>query len=90
MAKNTEQNNWRFCNKCYSLWWNGMSDKDTARQAGRTRGPVVGTFIYLPIRTRGSEDPPPAPTHGRAEAVFRHQLLTEAFTDGYVDRTLSL
>lgn len=23
---NTFQNNWRFCNHCYSMWWNGRPD----------------------------------------------------------------
>jgi hypothetical protein len=26
MAAPVGQNNWRFCNKCYGLWWNGYPD----------------------------------------------------------------
>ena len=34
MAAPVGQNNWRFCNKCYSLWWNGYPDNGVCAAGG--------------------------------------------------------
>jgi len=47
MAKNTEQDNWRFCNKCFSLWWNGRPDNGSCPAGGAHEGSGSWNF-YLP------------------------------------------
>ena len=47
MPKNTEQNNWRFCNKCYTLWWNGRPDNGHCPAGGAHEGTGSWNF-YLP------------------------------------------
>jgi hypothetical protein len=37
-AADATQNNWRFCNKCYSLWWNGMPDNGHCPGGGAHSG----------------------------------------------------
>jgi hypothetical protein len=34
MAAPVGQNNWRFCNKCYALWWNGYPDNGKCAAGG--------------------------------------------------------
>lgn len=47
MPKNTEQDNWRFCNKCFSLWWNGRPDNGHCAAGGAHDGTGSWNF-YLP------------------------------------------
>jgi hypothetical protein len=35
MAAPVGQNNWRFCSKCYCLWWNGNPSKGVCAAGGR-------------------------------------------------------
>jgi hypothetical protein len=46
MPKNTEQDNWRFCNKCYVLW-NGRPDNGHCAAGGAHEGHGSWNF-YLP------------------------------------------
>lgn len=47
VPKNTEQDNWRFCNKCYTLWWNGRPDNGHCPAGGAHEGTGSWNF-YLP------------------------------------------
>lgn len=47
MPTNTEQDNWRFCDKCCSLWWNGRPDKGHCPAGGAHQGSGSWNF-YLP------------------------------------------
>jgi hypothetical protein len=47
MPINTSQDNWRFCNKCYSLWWNGRSDNGNCAEGGAHEGSGSWNF-HLP------------------------------------------
>jgi hypothetical protein len=47
MAKNTEQDNWRFCNKCCTLWWNGRPDNGRCPAGGAHEGTGSWNF-FLP------------------------------------------
>ena len=51
MAKNTEQDNWRFCNKCYVLWWNGRPDNGRCAAGGAHDGAGSWNF-FLPADSR--------------------------------------
>jgi hypothetical protein len=41
------QNNWRFCNKCYSLWWNGRPDNGHCPAGGAHEGSGSWDFCLL-------------------------------------------
>ena len=45
MAATTEQDNWRFCNKCYTLWWNGQPDNGHCAAGGAHEGQGSWNFI---------------------------------------------
>ncbi|GAA2288175.1 MULTISPECIES: hypothetical protein [Nonomuraea] len=47
MAPTTQQDNWRFCNKCYCLWWNGRPDNGHCAGGGAHEGHGSWNF-YLP------------------------------------------
>jgi len=53
VAKNTEQDNWRFCNKCYILWWNGRRDNGHCAAGGAHEGTGSWNF-YLPADSRAT------------------------------------
>jgi hypothetical protein len=50
MAANTQQDNWRFCNKCFSLWWNGAADNGSCPKGGEHDGRGSWNF-YLPANS---------------------------------------
>jgi hypothetical protein len=50
MAANTQQDNWRFCNKCFTLWWNGASTNGTCPAGGAHDGRGSWNF-YLPANS---------------------------------------
>jgi len=47
MAAPVGQNNWRFCTKCYCLWWNGYSGNGVCAAGGQhdafSSGPGTAT-----------------------------------------------
>ena len=47
MAANTEQDNWRHCNKCLGLYWNGASHDGTC-PAGGSHNAAGSWNFYLP------------------------------------------
>ncbi len=58
VAVNTEQDNWRFCNKCYVLWWNGHQDNGRCPAGGAHEGSGSWDF-YLPADSDIGPDRPP-------------------------------
>lgn len=50
MAANTQQDNWRFCNKCFTLWWNGAPTNGTCPAGGAHDGRGSWNF-YLPANS---------------------------------------
>ncbi|GLV95781.1 MULTISPECIES: hypothetical protein [Streptomyces] len=47
----TFQDNWRFCNHCYSLWWNGRPDNGACPSGNSPDGQHHGQGswnFYLP------------------------------------------
>jgi hypothetical protein len=58
MAATTRQDNWRFCNKCCVLWWNGRSDNGRCPAGGAHDGRGSWNF-YLPADPRGLGQPVP-------------------------------
>ncbi|MCX4804918.1 hypothetical protein ACFWWM_19780 [Streptomyces sp. NPDC058682] len=51
---NTFQDNWRFCNHCYSLWWNGRPDNGACPSGNSPDGQHHGQGswnFYLPANS---------------------------------------
>jgi hypothetical protein len=45
------QDNWRFCQKCYSLWWFGRPDNGVCPAgAGLRRSLVMSVYAWLHLR----------------------------------------
>jgi hypothetical protein len=50
MPSNTQQDNWRFCTKCFSLWFNGFSSNGVCPAGGAHDG--KGSWnTYLPANS---------------------------------------
>jgi hypothetical protein len=48
MSSTTEQDNWRFCGKCFSLWWNGNPTTNGVCPAGGAHSGPGSWNFYLP------------------------------------------
>lgn len=48
MPKNTEQANWRFCNKCHALWWNEGADRGKCPVDGGQHDGMRSWNFHLP------------------------------------------
>jgi len=55
MAKPQGQNDWRYCSKCYCLWWNGRSDFKGVCAAGGQHTPEAtqAGLATLPANPKG-------------------------------------
>jgi hypothetical protein len=61
MAAPVGQNNWRFCTKCYCLWWNGAPRNGVCAAGGEHDAFNTGP---------GPATPPAAPQGGGASWDF--------------------
>jgi hypothetical protein len=61
MAAPVGQNNWRFCTKCYCLWWNGAPTNGVCPAGGEHNAFSTGP---------GPATPPAAPQGGGASWDF--------------------
>ncbi|SEB42137.1 hypothetical protein SAMN04490220_0684 [Rhodococcus jostii] len=53
-AANTTQNNWRFCVRCLSLFWNGRRDNGHCPHPAGGAHQAMSWDFYLPADPEGS------------------------------------
>jgi len=58
MSATTQQDNWRHCDKCRSLFWNGAPDKGSCPAGGQHDGHGSWNF-FLPADPHGLGDAVP-------------------------------